>query len=116
MWVYWTFRIEGFHSYSGTEGYLANRHRHLFYFNVRARVKELDREIEFIEAQTKCVHYLSTMFVNQIERHGCDFDGSSCEDIANYLIKYLRHEFGERDYHVSVSEDNENGAIVEYNV
>jgi hypothetical protein len=47
------------------------------------------------------------------EKGTLELDDKSCEMLAEELLDYLEEEYPFRDYVVSVSEDNENGARIE---
>lgn len=107
-------QLEGFHCYPkamGRHAHLANRHRHVFHIDIEMSVNQLDREIEFIDAKEDITELIKTGFPNAVEMHGCDFETMSCETIAKWIIdNILSEKYGNRDYTVSVKEDNENGA------
>lgn len=96
------------HCYPGapeTVDYLKYPHRHLMHIELQMEVFHNDRELEFILV----VSSLNTM----IEYHNWPRT-VSCEQIAETIIDWARDKYGERDMKVSVFEDGENGAIVEY--
>ena len=106
---------EGVHRYPLAEtkeslkdvSFLAYPHRHMFHFEVKISVTHNDRELEFILVKRNVENWLSTMY---------NINYKSCEMLAEDLIAYLMACYGEnRYYQVIVSEDNENGAIVEVN-
>lgn len=113
--IFLSFNIEGWHSYpkaSGTHEFLKYRHRHMFHIVAKLAVTDDDREIEFIDAKADLIHVMAYAFMNNEERHGCDFESRSCEMIAKWIIDYLKHKYGDRFIAVTVSEDGENGAQV----
>tara|TARA_R110000772_G_scaffold146282_2_gene256414 strand:+ start:1005 stop:1352 length:348 start_codon:yes stop_codon:yes gene_type:complete len=107
IWV--TFQKEGIHCYpdapAGVE-FLAHPHRHIFHFRVEIQVFHDDREIEFI------------LFKRELEglytEGTLQLDYKSCEMMADDLADYILDKYPERELTISVSEDNENGAISRY--
>jgi len=43
-------------------------------------------------------------------------DYKSCEMIADDLFAQINNKYPGREVHIEVSEDNENGAVVKYNI
>ncbi len=110
-----TFQKEGIHCYpaAGTDPklkeveFLAYPHRHMFHFKVKIEVFHDNRDIEFILLKRQCEETYSDATLK--------LDYKSCEMIATELLDLLQLWFGKsRDMTVSVSEDGENGAVVEY--
>ena len=112
-YIYVTFQKEGIHRYPeavnipGVE-FLANDHRHMFHFKVHLEVKHDNRDIEFILFKRE----LEALYNESV----LELDYKSCEMMAEDLIDYISSRFEGRDIIVEVSEDGENGAIVEYTV
>lgn len=115
IWV--QFQREGIHRYPAAAedpnledvSFLAHPHRHIFHFRVDIEVFHDDRELEFIQVK----RWLESLYSDDV----LDLDFKSCEMIAEELLSELKQRFGgERNYKVSVAEDNENGAIVEFEV
>lgn len=106
-WAKIRFRKEGTHYFEDAEGdeeFLKYSHRHMFHVTAKAEQFHDDRDIEFIEMKR---------FLKD-EWDGGDFDNQSCEMIAKDIVELLQDKYGEnRDYEVEVSEDGENGALVE---
>lgn len=109
IWV--TFQKEGIHRYPAAESipgveFLAHPHRHIFHFRVELQVFHDDRDIEFI------------LFRRELEGiYGdktLEIDYKSCEMLARDLVKYVTDKYPNRTVSVSVSEDGENGAIINY--
>jgi hypothetical protein len=113
-WIEVSFRKAGIHYYPGCDqvpslepvAYLANRHRHLFHFNVRIEVFHNDRELEFIMVQEELIGLFDSSTI--------DVNGKSCEMLAEDLIEYIRTKYTNRNIIVKVFEDGENGAVLEY--
>lgn len=111
IWV--TFQQHGLHRYPAAEtniglddvSYLANVHRHLFKFKVSIEVWHDDRDIEFHQFQ----NWLMSLYEN-----GERLDYKSCEMISDALAKIIQVKYPGRKLIIEVSEDGENGSIVEY--
>ena len=108
-WIEVTFQKDGIHMYplapEGVE-FLRFPHRHMFYFRVKVEVFHDDRDIEFILFKRD----LEDLYNNQT----LQLDHKSCEMMADDVIRYIQNAYPGRDVTVSVFEDNENGAILEY--
>jgi hypothetical protein len=118
IWV--TFQKEGVHCYpdaasnpllkTGDEydvSFLASPHRHIFHFRVAIDVFHDDREIEFIQFK----RWLVNLYVNNT----LQLDYKSCEMISDDLYTQIAQKYPNRDVHIEVSEDGENGSYAEYN-
>lgn len=118
IWV--TFTKEGIHCYpdaavnpllaTGDEydvSFLASPHRHIFHFRVAIDVFHDDREIEFIQFK----RWLVNLYVNNT----LQLNYKSCEMISDDLYLQIASKYPNRDVHIEVSEDGENGCSVEYN-
>jgi hypothetical protein len=66
-----------------------------------------DRELEFIQFK----RWLEALYVNTV----LQLDYKSCEMIADDLYVQIAAKYPDRDVHIEVSEDGENGCYVEYN-
>jgi hypothetical protein len=108
-----TFQKEGIHKYPAAltdpklkdVEFLGYPHRHMFHFRVRVSVTHNDRDIEFILFKRELEHlYQGTL----------NIDYSSCEMLAEELIQYIKLHYPGRHIEVGVSEDGENGAIIQY--
>lgn len=118
IWV--TFQREGIHYYAQAKddpqlatggwddvSFLGYPHRHMFHFKIEAEVFHDDRDIEFIQFKRFCnnLYDASTLQLN----------GKSCEMIADDLYAVLSTKYGtHRAYTITVSEDGENGATINY--
>lgn len=107
-----TFQREGIHKYPAAltdpklkdVEFLGYPHRHMFHFRVRVSVTHNDRDIEFI------------LFKRELERlYPITADYQSCEMMAEYIIEYVVKNYPGKYVEVGVSEDGENGAILQYN-
>ena len=117
--IHVTFQKEGVHKFPGAVNpefatgdeydvsFLAHPHRHIFYFRVGIEVFHNDREIEFIQFK----RWLENLYGNGI----LELNNKSCEMISDDLYEEIASRYPERDIHISVSEDNENGCTIFYN-
>jgi len=118
VWI--TFQKEGIHCFpaaatdpklnTGDEydvSFLANPHRHIFHFRVCIDVFHDDRELEFIQFK----RWLESLYRSNILK----LDFKSCEMISDDLYLKIAEKYPNRDVHIEVSEDGENGSYVEYN-
>ena len=83
--------------------FLRSLHRHIFHVKVWCVVNHSDRDIEFIRLKRYLCDYIGNRFSRQ------NLGNMSCETIAENILRYLNG----LAYKVEVSEDGENGAIVE---
>jgi len=104
-----TFQMEGFHNWPEAGDYfpdaefLENRHRHMFHFTLKSKVRHDDRDIEFILFAREVKNWLNDeYYING----ALEFGRMSCEMIAQKLLEQFECEY------VSVFEDGENGAEV----
>ena len=117
IWV--TFRKEGIHKYpaalddpklaTGDEydvSFLGYPHRHIFHFKVWIEVFHDDRDIEFIQFK----RWLENLYGNGI----IELDYKSCEMIGEDLAEQIKSKYPGRYIKISVSEDGENGADMEF--
>ncbi len=107
--IFVTFQREGIHCYpDAPEGveFLRSPHRHMFHFRVEIDVFHNERDIEFI------------LFKRELElQYGngtLQMESKSCEMLAEDIIGYISNQYPGRKISVEVSEDNENGAVLEY--
>jgi len=118
--IFVTFQREGIHCYpaAGTDpnlktndqydvSFLASPHRHMFHFNVAIQVFHNDRDIEFIQFK----RWLDNLYTGVLE-----LNFKSCEMISDDLYHQIASRYPDRDIHITVSEDGENGATIYYNV
>jgi hypothetical protein len=116
IWV--TFQKEGIHCYpaasidanlaTGDEydvSFLGTPHRHIFHFNVAIQVFHNDRDIEFIQFK----RWLENLYRGTLE-----LNHKSCEMISDDLYLAISNRYPDRDIHITVSEDGENGATIHY--
>lgn len=114
-WIWVTYQREGMHAYpeAATDpalksvSFLANRHRHIFHFKVWITVKHDNRDIEFIMFKRELQDLYSSGTL--------EFNDKSCEMLAQDLYKYISTTYPGRKYKIEVSEDQENGCLLEWN-
>lgn len=112
--IYVKFQKEGIHKYpaAGTDinlndvNFLQFPHRHIFHFKVQISVEHNDREIEFIQFK----RWLESLYGNNT----LSLDYQSCEMLAESLYETINARYPGRDVSIDVSEDNENGAFIEW--
>lgn len=105
------FQVVGFHHYPEAQGnrrYLSERHRHLFHFQVEARVDGDNREVEFHDLLEEAKRSLCNSFDSKFSHF--EFGHSSCEMIAKEVLAGITTP---GVYAVEVWEDGECGARVE---
>ena len=118
-WIYVTFQREGIHKYpaaltdpklaTGDEydvSFLGYPHRHMFHFKVQLEVFHDDRDVEFIQFKRELEKLYNTGVMQ--------LDYKSCEMMAQDLAKYIQSKYANRDLIIDISEDGENGCVVEY--
>ena len=113
-WIYVTFQQEGIHKYPAAltdpklaeVSFLGHPHRHMFHFKVHLEVFHDDRDVEFI---------LFKRELQDLYNHGImNIDYMSCEMLAQELAKYIQTKYPDRRLKIDISEDGENGCLVEY--
>ena len=119
IWV--TFQKEGIHCYpaaatdatlaTGDEydvSFLATPHRHIFHFRVWIDVFHNDRDIEFIQFK----RWLENLYKDGV----LQLNYKSCEMIADDLYVQIAARYSGRCVIIEVSEDGENGCVINYNL
>ena len=86
--------------------FLADRHRHMFYFTAAKQVFHDDRDVEFIMFKRDILNYLTSQYSDSHMRT-MEFGAQSCEMLAREILNRFDCEW------VEVWEDQENGARVE---
>ncbi len=112
--IFVTFQKEGIHKYpDAPEGveFLRNEHRHMFHFKVIIEVFHNDRDIEFILFKRELEGLYNQ---NDRQTQALELDFKSCEMMAEALYSYINKTYPNRDVMIEVSEDGENGAIIEW--
>lgn len=120
IWV--TFQKEGIHCYPAAAddpalatkdeydvSFLAHPHRHIFHFKIEIDVTHNDRDIEFIQFK----RWLENLY-SSTSTQVLNLNHKSCEMIAEELAAVINTRYPNRNMIISVSEDNENGATIEF--
>jgi len=98
--------FEGIHFWSEAPKevfFLRSPHRHIFHVTIQIEVFHDDRELEFIMVKRRIKDFLPKKELGQM----------SCEMIAMDLISKIKIQYGQRHIIIEVSEDGENGAIID---
>lgn len=113
--VYCKVQFEAIHNWPGVVNipgleevdYLQHPHRHIFVIRAYSRVTHSDRDVEFIWLQHQIQKFLKEHFpsYNGAAAH---IGACSCEMIGQLILDNFPSV-----YKVDVSEDDENGAIME---
>ena len=116
-----TFQKEGIHKYpaalddpslaTGDEydvSFLGYPHRHIFHFKVAISVTHNDRDIEFIQFK----RWMEKLYSEKT----LELDYKSCEMICDDLAQQINNKYPGRKISLTVSEDGENGATIDYEV
>jgi hypothetical protein len=119
--IFVTFQKEGIHCYpaaatdpalaTGDEydvSFLGSPHRHIFHFRVAIDVFHTDRDIEFIQFK----RWLENLYKDAI----LALDYKSCEMMADDLYVQIAGRYPDRNVTIEVSEDGENGCVINYNL
>ena len=117
IWV--TFRKEGIHKYPAAlddpklatgdrmdVSFLGYPHRHIFHFKVGITVTHNDRDIEFIQFK----RWMEKLYAEKT----LELDYKSCEMMSDDLYDKITEKYPNREVHIDISEDGENGAHIEY--
>ena len=117
--VYVPFQKEGYHYFPGADtnplyatgdemdvSHLGTRHFHYFFFKVWVEVHHANRDIEFIQLR----RWLESLYTSgQLE-----LNHRSCEMIAEDLYEKIHERYPASEIRIDISEDNINGAYVEF--
>src|ERR1044072_1738789 len=101
------FALPGFPHYPGAPAevsFPADRHRHLFHFELTFQVSHDNRDLEFFLTSADAQRYVRGRFQGGTEP--CEFGARSCEMIARDLFE---HYAARGCVRVEVWEDGENG-------
>ena len=114
-----SFTKEGIHKYPGADtdpklatgdwddvSFLGFPHRHIFHFYAKLEVFHNDREVEFIQFK----RWLENLYKENI----LQLDYKSCEMMADDLYQEIAQKYPDRSIEIEVSEDGENGALIQY--
>ena len=118
--IFVRFQKEGIHMYPAAAidpalktgdmydvSFLGTPHRHIFHFEVTVEVFHNDRDIEFIQFK----RWLENLYAGGT----LELNYKSCEMISDDLYEQIATRYPGRNIVISVSEDNENGAVIHYN-
>lgn len=97
--------------------FLASRHRHVFHWRIKVRADHDNRAVEFFLLKSDVLKLIATTFKLEptAAAPGIEFGSMSCEMIAKAIGAHLL--IGGYDVvEVTVGEDNENEATVDYEV
>jgi len=119
--IFVTFQKEGIHCYPAAAtdpalatgdaydvSFLGSPHRHIFHFRVAIDVFHNDRDIEFIQFK----RWLENLYKDAI----LALDYKSCEMMADDLYIQIAGRYPGRNVTIEVSEDGENGCVINYNL
>lgn len=109
--VFVTFQFSAQHCWPDAPietSYLRTPHRHLFHVKIKLFVTHSNRDIEFIRFKDLMLGWV------RAELEGRDLWTKSCEQLAEDILKVATGIAGDsRVVEVEVSEDGENGAILQ---
>lgn len=113
--VYCKVNFEAIHNWPGVVNipgleevsYLQHPHRHIFVIRAYSLVTHSDRDVEFIWLQHQVEKFLKASFP-AFNGAAADLGACSCEMIGELILNNFP-----QIYKVDVSEDDENGAIME---
>lgn len=109
--------VPGIHQWAGAPRhlhFLGHPHRHLFHIRVTVNSPADDnRSVEFFELASNIRTWISRAGFTYDTVAGYNFGNNSCESIALAIINQMPDDLKEHGVKVSVSEDDENGAVVE---
>ena len=114
--VFCCFRVPGYHAWKGApakHAYLAHPHRHEFHVELHVKVEHDDRDVEFILLKTHAIEDFKKIGVWDPKWNMINFGNRSCEMLANELCRLMSLR-KYKVFAISVSEDGENGATVQY--
>jgi len=86
--------------------FLRNPHRHMFHFKIYLAIKHADRDIEFIK--------FKRWLESTLDFVASDIDNASCEMLAGTIAQQIKLDYPGRKIKIEVSEDGENGVLMEY--
>jgi|TARA_R110000868_G_scaffold174403_1_gene411107 hypothetical protein len=122
--IFVKFQKEGIHMYPGADkdpnlatggwddvSFLGVPHRHIFHFCVWIDVFHNDRDIEFIQFK-RWLERLYSAADNSTPT--LQLDHKSCEMIADDIYIQIAQRYPDRAVWIEVSEDNENGCLIKY--
>lgn len=113
--VYCKVTLEAIHNWPGVVDipgleevhYLQYPHRHQFVIRAYSRVTHSDRDVEFIWLAHQIEKFIKAQFPSY-NGHAIDIGSTSCEMLGELVLNNFPQV-----YKVDVSEDDENGAVME---
>jgi len=112
-WIWVKTQFHALHNWPecpiGEVEFLRASHRHTFHVTVKVAVEHHDRDIEFFICQKEVEEALVSLYGDKTPNLG----RKSCEEIAEDLYTFLSRRYY-RDMVISVSEDGEVGAELEF--
>ena len=110
------FSIPGYHCWPTAPVsicFLRDSHRHIFIYIVTIEVYHHDREIEFFLIRDELKTWVESRY--PMGAAGAyELESSSCEELAQEVIKYIIENYPGRRCSVEVSEDGTNSSIVTF--
>jgi hypothetical protein len=117
--IYVQFQKEGYHCFpeAATDpqfktddeydvSHLAHRHMHYFYIKVWLQVTHSNRQVEFIQFR----RWLENLYATQ----SLELNNKSCEMMAEDLYDVIARKYPGCEIRIDISEDNINGAYLEF--
>jgi hypothetical protein len=117
--IYVTFQKEGYHCFPEAAtnpafatgdtydvSHLAHKHMHYFFFKVWVEVNHSNRDIEFIQFR----RWLESLYSS----NALELNNKSCEMICEDLYAEISNRYPNQEVRIDVSEDNINGAYLEF--
>lgn len=117
--IYVQFQKEGYHFFPEAAyepslktndyydvSHLAYKHMHYFYIKVWIQVSHSNRQIEFIQFR----RWLESLYSEKT----LELNNKSCEMIAEDLYDVISSRYPHVEIRIDVSEDNINGALLEF--
>lgn len=105
-WAIVKWQFEGLHYYAGAENeekFLQHPHRHMFHCEAQVEQFHNDRDVEYIWLKRELQKWFGVFRQGRF----------SCEMIAEEIWRHLNTLLPGRGYKVRVTEDGENGAMIE---
>lgn len=106
-WAEVSLQFVGMHHYpeaADAVEFLSDPHRHTFHVTVQLEQFHNNRDVEYIQFKRWLKEQLPSG----------DLGTASCEDIADRIYEAIDEEYPDRRVRISVTEDGENGAVVEW--
>lgn len=109
LWAKIITQFEGIHKYPDAPKevvFLRHDHRHIFHITVWIEQFHNERDVEFI---------LFKRFIENIIKNSQFPNNASCETMSDFLAKKIIKKYINRKLKIEITEDGENGALIEYN-